>query len=131
MKPKTNEELKALIKDGQIVLKEDLICNFDIDVDADINAWEIDAGDIEAWNINAWNINAGDIRAGDIRAWNINARDINAWNIEVWNINAKDIVFFAICSAFESLKCRSIKGRIPNAKYFCLDSEVIIESERE
>ena len=154
MKPKNNEELKALIKDGHIILKEDLICNFDINVDADIKAWNIKAGNIraknikaekieawkikaekiEAWkikggDIEAWKIKAGNIEAWDIDAWDIEAWNIDAWNINAWNIEAKDIVFYAVCFAFESFKCRSIKGTRQNAKYFCLDSEVIVEEE--
>ena len=60
------------------------------------------------------NIKAGDINARDINAWDINARNIDAW----------DISFYAICGAYQTLKCKSIEGRRKNAKYFCLDNEV-------
>lgn len=55
----------------------------------------------------------------DIKAW-----DIKAGNINAGNINARDISFYAICSAYHTLKCKTIKGRRKNAKYFCLDNEV-------
>ena len=151
---KDNEELKSYIIDGIIKFNCSIKCDFDIKVDADIdardinawniNAWNIDAWDINAWNINAWNINAWNIDAGDINAWNINAWDINAWdinavNIKAWNINAWnidagdidarnidawDISFYAFCVSYFSLKCKSIKGRRENSIFKCLDNEV-------
>lgn len=50
---------------------------------------------------------------------NIIARDITARDIKAGNI-----FFYAICSAKRTLKCKTIKGRRKNAKYFCLDNEV-------
>jgi hypothetical protein len=74
---------------------------FNLRVAGNINAWDIDAGDIDAVNINAGNINArdidavnidaGDIDAGDIDAVNINAGDIDAGDIDAVNINAVNI----------------------------------------
>ena len=58
-----------------------IVFDFDLNVDANIDAGNIIARDIGAYNINAWNINASDI----------NARDINSWGINAWNINAGDI----------------------------------------
>jgi len=53
---KDNEELKSYIKNGVIAFEESIECDFDIDVDASIIAW-----DINARNIKARNIKAGDI----------------------------------------------------------------------
>ena len=73
-------------------------------------------------NIHAGNINAWDINACDINAWNINACDINAWDINAW-----DIIFNAVCFAYKTFVCKSIKGKRDNNKYFCLDSDVVIK----
>ena len=106
-----------------------VVFNFDLDVRADIwtldiiarniKAKDIDAGDIKVCNINANNIIAYNINAFDIRANNINAR-----NIDANNINAKDINYYAVCFAYNNIKCNSIKGRRKNAKHFVLDGEL-------
>ena len=83
---KDNEELKSLIVDGKIVIEESIICGFDINVEANIYAWNIDAN-----NINARNIDAIDIKALDINARNISAIDIIARNIKALDINASNI----------------------------------------
>ena len=58
---KDNEELKSYIKNGSIDLNCSIKCDFNINVEANINAWDIKACDINAWNINARDIDAGDI----------------------------------------------------------------------
>jgi hypothetical protein len=100
-----------------------------------INAWNISAWNIKAENINAWNIKAKDIdawniKAKDIDAWNIKAKDIDARNIDAWNIDACNIYFYAVCVAYKSFKCKSLKGRRDNSKYLCLDSEIKIGGEQ-
>lgn len=86
---------------------------------------EVYAGRINANKLNiSGNIKAWDIEANIIKVNNIKANDIKA-NI----INAYDIDYFAVCLAYESLRCHSIKGRRENSMHFCLDSEVIIENE--
>lgn len=111
-----------------------------------ITAGDIDARDIESWNINASNIKSNDIKASNIKAsnikaWDIDARDIEAWDIDACNINASDIKandikasdinacnieFYAICFSYKTFVCNTIKGSRKNAKYFCLDSDVVI-----
>ena len=105
----------------------------------DINAWNIDAGDINAANINALNIDAADINAwnidaGDINAWNIdaadinagdiNAGDINAANINALNIDAANINYYAVCIAYQTFSCMSVRGKRKNAIHACLDGEI-------
>ena len=107
---KNNEELKKLIKNGIIDCSgKDLICNFNINVEA---------------NIKACNILADNINSYDINALNINAYDINALNI-----NAQDIVYYAVCCAYNNIICESIKGRRNNNKHFVLDGKIIIDGE--
>ena len=54
-----------------------------------------------------------------VKAGNIEARDIEAWNIS----------FYAVCFAYLKFTCQSISGRRENARYFCLDSEIVITSQ--
>ena len=141
----TQEELEALIDDnGNIIIDDDLEINCSIEINANIKAWNIKAGDIKAWNIKAWNIKAGDIKAGDIKAgdikaWNIEAVDINAgdikamdieavdikaMDIKAWDIKALDISYYSVCFAYQSIICKSIKGRRDNSKHFVLDGAI-------
>lgn len=60
----------------------------------------------------------------NITARNIKALNIDAWDIDAWDIDAGDIEFYAVCFAYESFKCKSVKGTRENAKYFCLDNEI-------
>ena len=102
----------------------DIKFNFDLNVDASIKAWNINACNINAGDIKASNIKAFDINAGDIKASNIKAFDINAWNI-----TAKDISYWAVCFAYNSIKCKSIEGRRHNSKHFVLDGKLEMEED--
>ena len=90
-----------------------VVFNFDLDVEANI-----DAGCIDALNINAVNI----------KAWDVYTRNLDAYNIVAWNIYAWNISYFAVCFAYDNIKCKSIKGRIENAKHFVLDGKLEIEN---
>lgn len=92
-----------------------VVFNFDLDVEANIDAGCIDALNINAVNIKAW----------DVYTRNLDAYDIVAWNIYAWNIS-----YFAVCFAYDNIKCKSIKGRRENAKHFVLDGKLeMIENE--
>ena len=98
-----------------------VVFNFDLNIrTSDINAKNINAFDIRACNIKACNIDASDIKAMNIEAW-----DINAWNIE-----AQDISYYAVCFAYNNIKCKSIIGRRDNAKHFVLDGTLEVENDR-
>ena len=71
------------------------------------------------------------ILAGNIEAFNIEAYDIEAYDINANDIVANDINYYAICAAYQNIKCNSIKGRHKNAKHFCLDGEIIITPKIE
>ena len=102
-----------------------VVFNFDLNVKANINAWNIYAKNINAYNIHAKTIKADDIVANDdIKAWDIYAKNIKANNIEAWNIYADDISYWAVCFAIHDIKCKSIKGRKHNAKHFVLDGKL-------
>jgi len=137
---KKQEELEALIVDGAITIDGNLYIECDVSIDADINARDINAGDIKAWDINARDINAGDIKAWDINARyidarnidaDINARDINAGDIKARYIDARNISYYAGCFAYNNIECTSIKGRREKCKHFCLDGEVTIKKEKK
>ena len=98
-----------------------VVFNFDLDVKSNIHAR----------NIHAKNINVWDINAREVNACNINACNINVKNIYAWNINAKDINYYAVCCAYENIKCKSIKGRMCNAKHFVLDGKMEVEDEHQ
>lgn len=122
-----------------------VVFNFDLNVKANIDALDIDAHNIEAYDINAYNINANNINiyninaidiyvnninADDIKTDDINASDIYAWNIYAYNIYANDINYYAVCYAYNNIKCKSIKGRRKNAKHFVLDGKLeVLENE--
>ena len=103
-----------------------VVFNFDLSIEANIYAQDINAKDISAKNINAWNIIAYDIKADDIYACDINARDINVRDIDAGSINAnnikaKCITYYAVCFAYKNIKCKSIEGLKEHAKHFVLD----------
>ena len=129
MKRYYDEETDSYIfkENGKFI--DEIIINFDLNVESDIvannvRATNITANYIEAWNITVWdikacdinsgNINAGmiqarDIRALDIKSMNIYARDIDAYSVDAVNIYARDIIYSETCRAYEDFKCNSIK----------------------
>ena len=125
MKITNQKELDNLIatadESNTIVLNEDLQITFDCKIPCSIKADNINARNINARNINARNINAFNINAFNINAFNINARNINAFNIE----------YYALCIAYESLKCKLISGRRENSFHKCLDQEIEIIKKTE
>ena len=103
--------------------------NFDLDVEANIDAGCIDALNINAVNIKAWHVVTRNLDAYNIVAWDVYSWDIYAYNIEAYNIKARNISYFAVCFAYDNIKCKSIKGRIENAKHFVLDGKLEIEND--
>ena len=129
---KDNEELKSYIVDGVAKFNESIECDFDICIDANIKAIDIEARNIEAHNIDARNIDSHNIKAINIEARNIKADDIEASNIDAHNIGAinikaHNISYYAFCIAYLSLECSSIKGRRTNSIHKCLDKEIEIK----
>ena len=80
-------------------------------------------------NIEACNINAGNIIAHNINAADITARNIKAHNINAIDIKADDISYYAVCFAYNSIKCKSIEGRRHNSKHFVLDGKLEVEED--
>ena len=93
--------------------------NFDLEVSANIVACNIIACKIKAHDIYTNEIIADEIIANDIHAHNINAIDIKADNIS----------YYALCFAYNNIKCKSIKGRRHNAKHFVLDGKLEVEED--
>ena len=108
---------------------DEIIINFDLNIESNIEAFDISALSITAKNIHAlsisaWEINAYDIESrcidvgvirvrdiytSTIEAMDIYARDINAYRIDAVNIYARDIVYNVTCRTYEDFKCNSIK----------------------
>ena len=120
-------------KEGNLYI-DYVIFNFDLYVDANINALNIIGQDINAKNITAWDIKANDITAWNIKAYDIKAMDIKADDIEandinVWeNITAESISYFAVCFAYGNIKCKKIKGEREGSKHFVLSGKIEIEN---
>ena len=123
-----------------------VIFNFDLNVEANIEAYDIEACDIFVNDINACNIKANNIYANninanhikahniyalDIKVKNIIANDIAAGDINAWNIDACDISYWAVCFAYNSIKCNSITSKRENHKHFVLDGELVVEEDEK
>ena len=130
MKRYYDEETDSYIfkENGKFI--DEIIINFDLNIESNIeahnvrgtsitaknihvrniSAWEINAYDIDSRCIDVGVIQARDIYTSTIEAMDIYARDINAtFGIDAINIYARDIVYTATCSAYEDFKYNSIK----------------------
>ncbi len=104
---KTQSEVEKDIKNGVLVIDDDVTFECSISIDA-----SIDACDINACDINAYNIKAGDINAYDI--------------------NAGDISYYAFCFSYNSIKCSSIEARRENhSEPICLDGKLEIKEQED
>ena len=116
MKTKTIEGDLVLKKDfkfdGNLIIRGSIRCKNGIwsIVAVNIDAVNINAGNIDAWDIVAVNIDAGNIDAVNIDAWDIDAVNIDAGNIDAVNIDAWDIVANNISSQ-RGVFCASLKLR--------------------
>ena len=113
-----------------------VVFNFDLSIDANIEAFDIKAlnitaNDINASDIKSWDIEVRDIIAYDIKAHYIIANNVYAHDINAWDITAKDISYFSVCFARENIKCKSIKSNYPNAKHFVLNGELEVEGGKD
>ena len=125
---KTQSEVEKDIKDGVLVVNEDVEFECSISTEAKIIVkGNITARDITAWNITARNITAGNITAGDITAGNITAGDITARDI-----TAGDIKYYAVCLAYQNIACTSITAkRDKHCDPICLDGKLTIKPKED
>jgi hypothetical protein len=119
----SNEQAEELIKDGVLAVDDDIELACDLKIEADLRCRNISCKngfwDIDCWNINCENIKCWNINCWNINCWNIDCEDINCENIDCLNIN-----YYAICFAYKTFKCKSVKGHRENSRHFCLDSEI-------
>ena len=101
---KTQAQVEKDIKNGVLAIDGDVRYKCSINIEASITAW--------------------DITASDITASDITANDINAWNI-----TAGDILYYAVCFAYQNIKCLSIKSKREVSKHFCLDGEITFKND--
>ena len=122
-----------------------VVFNFDLNVEANIDAREIEAHNIKAFDINARCINAHDIRAYNIYAYMINANYVNSCDIAsnfiyVNNLNASDIIgaseiiadtimYNAVCYAYRHINCKHIEGIFRFSQHFVLNGVLEIEDD--
>lgn len=109
---------------------------FNLDIESNIDAWDIDADNIRARHISAQNIVADSINAEKISARNIDAfviiaREISARNIDAFDIMAQNIIFEVTCIAEKDIKCASIVGQLEKSIYKSLNGDVIIGGKKQ
>ena len=109
-----NEETNSYIFKEYGMYINLVIFNFDLNIKSNIYAW----------NIYGKNINALNIDAKDIYACRLDVNDIKVHDISALSINANNISYYAVCYAYENIKCKSIKGRKHNSKHFVLDGKL-------
>ena len=107
---------------------------FDLNIAANIHAFNIDGKNIKVKNIYAANIDALDIDALYINANYINASNMNVGKIYATDIIARNIIanyidYYGVCLAYKNIKCKSIRRRRTNGKHFVLDGKLEIERE--
>jgi hypothetical protein len=128
---KSNEEVKKDIKDGYLIIEDDVHFDFEnVIISANIKANNIDAYNIKANNIDANNIKAYNIDAYNIKANNIDANNIKAYNIDANDIDANDIkannIKCAFCIAYNRFECVSVKGGRENS-----DNEIVFKEKKQ
>lgn len=121
-----------VFKENGFYIIELIKFKFDLNIEANIKAYNIDAHNINAYNIDTWNINANNINVNNINAYDINAKDIEAHDIIANDIKANNIVanninYYAVCWVYKNIKCKSISGRSDNAKHFALNGKIEIK----
>ena len=112
-----------------------IIFHFDLNVEANIDARDIEAHYINAFDINAYHINATEIRAYNIYAYMINANNVDSCDIKsnfiyvkylkASDISASDIIadfisYNAVCYAYKHIKCKYIEGLFKFSQHFVL-----------
>jgi len=107
-----------------------------------LDCWDIDCLNITCWDIKCENLNCGDIKCGDLtcgdlKCWNLTCRDltcrdINCLNLTCLNLKCRDLSYFALCFAYQSIKCTSYKARREvHQKPICLDGELTIVKKED
>ena len=123
---------------GNLILKENTTFNEDLKVEGSIIGdynltvlGDINCLNIHCNNIDCNNIDCLDIDCFNIDCFNIDCLDIHCNDINCLDINCNDINYYAVCFAYNNIKCKSIKGRRKNSKHFVLDGEIIIKEEKK
>ncbi len=109
----------TVINDSLTVNGNILGKGYTLTVKGSIKARDIDVGNVNAESIDAWNV----------KAINIDAHNINVWNVNAESIDAQNIIYYAFCIAYNSIKCKSLKGIRENSFHKALDGKVIIKGK--
>jgi len=93
---------------GDLILKEDTIFEESLKVEGDI----ICEGGLQ--NLKCW-----DLKCRNLKCWDLKCGNLECWDLECW-----DLEYYAVAFAYNSFKCKSVKGKRRNSKHFCLDEEI-------
>ena len=123
-----------IFKENNSYIKK-VIFNFDLNVEANIDARDIQAHNMRAFNIDACEIKAQNIMSYDIQAYSVEAEyvrstDITSNYIFVNRIDAADIwavviiadyiSYHAVCYAYKIIQCKHIEGAYKFSQHFVL-----------
>ena len=116
---------------GNLTLTEDTVFDEDLTVEGNIfcegGRFDLTVkGNINCLDIDCHNIDCFDIDCSDINCSDINCHNIDCSDIDCHNIDGHDINYYAICFAYNNIKCKSIVGRRQNARHFVLDGKIEI-----
>ena len=122
--------MKTKTIQGNWVMKKDEIIEGDLKVEGNISGKDgnrynlivkgnLDCLDLDCLDLDCWDLDCWDLNCGDLNCWDLECLDLDCWDLNCGNLN-----FYAVAFAYNSFKCKSVKGRRENHKYFCLDKEV-------
>jgi len=123
---KSQEEFDGMVENKVFAVQEDVTIECSITTDAYITCQNLTCMDLNCWNLNGRNLNGQ-----NLTCQNLNCRNLICWDLNCQNLNCRDISFYAVAVAYRTFDCESIKGRRPNSKYLCLDSDVVIIDNKE
>ena len=111
---KTQEEVNADITHGVLVIKGDVRFECDISIGASI---VVTKGDLNCLNLNCFDLTC---------------RNLDCWNLTCFNLTCRDLTYYALCFAYQSIKCTSYKTRREvHQKPICLDGEITIVKKED
>jgi hypothetical protein len=122
---KTQAEVESDIKDRILRVNDNVKIECNISINAIIICRNLNCRNLNCWDFNCRNLNCWNLNCMDLNCKDLDCRDLNCENL-----NCRNLSYYAVAFAYESFKCKSVKGRRNNSKHFCLDSEVKIKGDR-
>ena len=122
---------------GNWIMEKDEIINEDLKVEGNIlgkngEIFNLQVkGNLDCWNLNCCNLNCWDLKCYNLDCRNLNCCNLDCCDLDCYDLDCWDLNFFAVCFAYDNIKCKSIKGRRENSRYFVLDGKIIINGKEE